>query len=386
MRLKSLLVVIVCLLLVCVCVTFIEDESVENLFTAMAAASGAQGKQNKPYADLLQAGREKQQGPKPYFLVVRTLFQGEPGTSVVEWIDHYLWQGVDHIVMIDSEDYANSVGKYARSSPDYNISSYIGNQSVTLVMDATKNGGNQFHYINKYSSPFIDRTEWLLYVDLDEYVYARKGHCTISNYLRTLNPIVKQVSIPWKVFGSSGIGDVFPSSLTDAYVMREPRKSNSSWTFHELQEADTTGIKSIVRVSAVRQMRIHKHLLKWYMHVVWPPLYHFTRLFGQCISASGAEGMCNTFTSELPASYEWGDIKYPDYSDYALNMNHYYTQSEKYWKAIKLQPGRGFSELHSMQRFYDLDGKCSVLDTELKDAKKPTEIASTMLQLHRVCL
>jgi hypothetical protein len=53
------------------------------------------------------------------------------------------------------------------------------------------------------------------------------------------------------------------------------------------------------------------------------------------------------------------------------------------WKKANYNPrtqARWFSEIHPVKRIYNPGGRCLILDTKLKDAKKPTETASTIVQ------
>jgi hypothetical protein len=54
---------------------------------------------------------------------------------------------------------------------------------------------------------------WIIVVDLDEFIYSRRGFTTIKEYLTTLPSDVHKIHIPWKLFGSSGFKHQPPSII-----------------------------------------------------------------------------------------------------------------------------------------------------------------------------
>lgn len=63
------------------------------------------------------------------------------------------------------------------------------------------------------------QADWLAFVDLDEYVYARGRFATITEYLAAVPGRVSMVFLQWKTFGSGGRVDP-PPSLIGGYLCR----------------------------------------------------------------------------------------------------------------------------------------------------------------------
>merc|ERR1712178_101815 len=61
------------------------------------------------------------------------------------------------------------------------------------------------------------RAQWVLTVDLDEFMYAGNGFQNIKAYLGSLPGQVQQVVVPWKVFGSSGLVQQ-PASVRKGFI------------------------------------------------------------------------------------------------------------------------------------------------------------------------
>lgn len=109
-----------------------------------------------------------------------------------EWITHYIKEGVDHFFLTDNgsdDGYIDILDKY------------IKNGTVSLNINAERH--KQVKHLNFYIDN-VKKYDWVIVVDLDEFLYARKNYNTIKQYLSSLNKDIKQIYIPWKFFGSDG--------------------------------------------------------------------------------------------------------------------------------------------------------------------------------------
>ena len=101
---------------------------------------------------------------KPYFLSVGCLFKNE-SDSIVEWIEHYIDNGVEHFFLINDDSTDNSVEL---------LQPYIDSGLVTLFNAVWGNYlGRQKDMYNCYIFPEIQRTQWIIIVDMDEYLWSR---------------------------------------------------------------------------------------------------------------------------------------------------------------------------------------------------------------------
>ena len=174
------------------------------------------------------------------FLVVIAIFKNEADV-IHEWLQHHLWQGVDHFYLLDNgstDDYISAMGADA--------------SRVTVVWNATKHA--QVEHLNTLFDACA-AARWVMSIDLDEFVYARtrSGHATIVSYLRAreqARPAFSYVPLYWRMFGSSG-------------HVRQPPSVRQNFT-RSARDIHKPATKYIVRRSAVRRLDIHSAGdLKW---------------------------------------------------------------------------------------------------------------------------
>jgi len=128
--------------------------------------------------------------------------------ALEEWINHYIKEGVDHFFLTDNgsdDGYIDILDKY------------IKNGTVSLNIDAERY--QQVKHLNFYID-HVKKYDWVIVVDLDEFLYARKNYNTIKQYLSSLNNDIIQIYIPWKVFGSDGHVNQ-PENIIHYFLKRE---------------------------------------------------------------------------------------------------------------------------------------------------------------------
>jgi hypothetical protein len=101
--------------------------------------------------------------PKPkYNFCIMAIFKNET-MNLKLWLDHYLWQGVDHFYLIDngSTDY-----------PLYILNEYISKGIVTYYHRDQKHQQPQ-HYRYVFDKEYLMfKTKWLCICDLDEFFFG----------------------------------------------------------------------------------------------------------------------------------------------------------------------------------------------------------------------
>ena len=164
-------------------------------------------------------------------LVVVSVFKNEADV-LKEWIEHHLWQGVEHFYLVDNgstDDYMWAIGNLATR--------------VTVIVNATKHA--QRDHLNSLLQ-LTTRARWLMSIDVDEFVYARpiSGHKTIASYLSALEAadcLQNYISLPWRMFGSSGF-----VRQTQSVRMAFTRAANTTWL-------DRIGHKCLANISCAAQ-------------------------------------------------------------------------------------------------------------------------------------
>ena len=168
-------------------------------------------------------------------LVIVSIFKNE-AVAIREWIVHHLWQGVEHFYMIDNGSTDNWQKK-------------IDGLPVTIIKDDERH-----HQTQHYNQYFLDivklRSNWVLVLDLDEFVYAKGGQ-SIPSILSKYSPEVSRVKLRWKMFGSSGHISQ-PASIIHGFTFRKIMGSQNTRNIHS-----DSNVKTIVRTSVLNRLDIH---------------------------------------------------------------------------------------------------------------------------------
>lgn len=177
-----------------------------------------------------------------YILSVVAIFKNEE-SILHEWLEHYLMEGVDHFYLIDN----GSTDNYQKI-----LEPYLQDGSVELNID-TRPHMQEGHYNSYYLQKVKNEAEWVIVVDLDEFIYSREPFKTIAEYLGSLAMNVSQIYIPWKLFGSCGIIEQ-PKFCIDSFVMRtlyNHVKTNG------MINNDQILTKTIIRTKYLVKMSLH---------------------------------------------------------------------------------------------------------------------------------
>lgn len=143
-----------------------------------------------------------------YYLSVMAIFKNET-LNLNTWIQHYLWQGVDHFYLIDngSDDNPLSI-----------LNSYI-EQDIVSYYHKTEKHQQVNHYKSVFDMENLKRrTHWLIICDLDEFFYG------VDNKLRNKINCLEYYNViycNWLMFGSNNFIN-HPPDIRTALTKREP--------------------------------------------------------------------------------------------------------------------------------------------------------------------
>jgi len=233
-----------------------------------------------------------------------------------EWLNHYRRQGVDQFFLIDNG--STDQDQYQKILCDFPV-------PLRLVVDPTKH--QQTEMYNKYFFEETKKFEWVLVCDLDEFVYARKGHATIKDYLATLDASVSSVHIQWKLFGSNGFDSVEkpqPSLVVPAFTRRIFYDKNieqggyQGIIWEESTRKKYCYTKCIARSRFLKRLHIHMHLT----------------------SPSNRITTDSNVSSLIHEKYcEFAEISEAILADSCLHLNHYPIQSYEWFMRVKAVRG-----------------------------------------------
>lgn len=246
-----------------------------------------------------------------YYLSVGALFKNE-SDSIVEWIKHYIYHGVEHFYLINDNSTDDSVAK---------IQNFIDNGFVTLYHSTEPYYlGRQHHLYNRYILPHVQNkdTQWLLMIDLDEYVWSPLS-IRIDYVLRGCCANLGQVQLKQHLYGSNG-HRAQPESIVKHFTKRDPDFINC-----------------------------HKYFVN--------SDFEFNNLYIH------HAGFTNKAYEDDPSVFIIIDPSY-------FILNHYSCQSIEFWQKVKCTRGDGDAYLQrDMTRFYELD-RNDVEDLRLVEQNK----------------
>jgi hypothetical protein len=186
-----------------------------------------------------------------HFLCVYAIMHDE-AHILREWLDFHLDQGFDHVFLLDhrsTDRYDDILGAAA----------YQGCVTLRRTDNARFNNDD----LRVFEAGFaLDRSEWCLVADLDEFTYARtpgggQGAAALGSLpaiLRALPDDVAQVAVPWVMFGTGG-NRAQPPSVVHGCLMSEDLRVRAALSDRD----DPWYVKSIIRPDRLSKMHAHTH-------------------------------------------------------------------------------------------------------------------------------
>lgn len=156
-----------------------------------------------------------------------------------EWLDHYRWQGVDKVFLIDNG---------STDQPESIVREHVESGFVELHSRPRPHRQAQ-HYREVFRTARLrKKVEWLVMADLDEFWFSPLGD--LKQGIATIQDRFDLVYANWVMFGSSG-HVAQPASIREGFVHRWEALGGHPST------------KWICRTSKMRRMRRTTH------HKVW---------------------------------------------------------------------------------------------------------------------
>lgn len=259
-------------------------------------------------------------------LIIIAIFKNE-SHILEEWIAFHLKQGVDKIYLIDNgstDNYQSIVKKYLITG------------DISIIVDSTPHAQNILY--NKYYLPIAKLSEWVLIIDLDEFIYSRGPYPTIVDYLDTLDNNISRIHIPWKCYGSNG-------------HIEQPNRVLANFTKRAgLDNADIkiANVKSITRGSKIKTLDLHH-----------------SNIGDGIITISGKNSHpCKGCHCQICFGNKAEDIL----NNSSLHINHYCIQSKNWFMDVKMKRGDALNKQYDIFRnlkyFKDYDYN-DITDTEI---------------------
>ena len=246
-----------------------------------------------------------------HYLSVGAIFRNE-SDSIVEWIKHYMYHGVEHFYLINDNSDDDTVSKLQLFIEKGFVTLYHSQEPYYL--------GRQRNLYNQYILPHLKQkeTQWLLMVDLDEYVWSPLS-IRIDYSLRNHCHSLGQIQMRQYLYGSNGY-DAQPNGIVKNFTKR-----------------------------ASEPVNCYKYFVN--------SNFEFTSL-----NIHHADFLIEDYKTDASV-FIIIDTNY-------FAFNHYSCQSIEFWKKVKCTRGDGDAYLErDMSRFHELD-KNEVEDVRLAEQNK----------------
>lgn len=246
-----------------------------------------------------------------YTLCVGAMFRNE-SHCMKEWLEHYLFHGVEHFYLINDRSTDNSVEI---------LKEYIDRGIVELFhTDRAMYWGRQQDCYNEFILPRVHEKEmkWLLMVDFDEFVWSPKN-IDLKDTLKQLSNY-KQIQVGQTIFGSNG-------------HITQPKSLVAGFTKYGKDPPTNQAFKYFIQTD-VEYNQLQIHVAKFKDSENYRP---------------------ETFVIIFP---EW------------FTLNHYNCQSRNHWETVKMTRGDSDNwKVRTIEMFNELDLN-DIEDTRLLEQNK----------------
>jgi len=127
-------------------------------------------------------------------------------TNLKLWLDHYIWQGIDHFYLVNTDEINNDA-----------ILEIINNYDNITYQKFSKLTSRLENYRIVYDKYKIyENTKWLISSDLDEFWYSKKS---LKNELKNNNKYI--IYSNYLMFGSNNL-NTQPADIRSSIITRIP--------------------------------------------------------------------------------------------------------------------------------------------------------------------
>ncbi|OIP82555.1 MAG: glycosyl transferase family 2 [Rhodobacterales bacterium CG2_30_65_12] len=226
---------------------------------------------------------------------------------ILEWIAYHRQIGVDHF-LIYTNDCTDGTDELLRRLQALGIVEHRNN-------DDWKGNSPQQHALNKsLKEDLIEKADWVIHIDVDEFINVRPGNGTLADFLARV-PDATNVAMTWRLFGHNGVTRYEDRLVIEQFTSAAPKycpKPHTTWGFKTM----TKNVGAYAKLSCHRPNKLAdamKPRVKW-------------------VNGSGEE--------MTPGYHEKGwrsDLKTIGYD--LLQLNHYALRSAESF-LVKRQRGR----------------------------------------------
>jgi hypothetical protein len=181
-----------------------------------------------------------------YYISVLAIFKNET-MNLKLWIEHYLWQGIEHFYLIDNGSDDNPL-EILQDYIDKGIVSYYYLPERFKQVD---------HYRFVFDTENLKtKTRWLVVCDLDEFFYGVDQQ--LKKKIMSLGPYYDYILCNWQMFGSDGLKEQPNDIRTSITHCKNILDKDTKYIFKPLAIKDSSSIwiHSLVNIPYMNKSRI----------------------------------------------------------------------------------------------------------------------------------
>ncbi|GGE46055.1 glycosyltransferase family 2 protein [Actibacterium pelagium] len=148
------------------------------------------------------------------------------GPYILEWVAYHRAIGVDNFLIYTNgcEDGTDEILDRLQE---------MGVLQHRLNDDWKGQSPQQYALNQSKKEPVIRKAEWLIHIDVDEFINVRCGNGTLDDFLE-LVPEATNVAMTWRMFGHNGVTDLSDDLVIDQFTRCAPSfcpKPHTAWGF-----------------------------------------------------------------------------------------------------------------------------------------------------------
>lgn len=177
---------------------------------------------------------------------------------IIDFIEHYIKQGVDHFYIIDNNSNDNLKEILENSHYSFLITLFSNNTCMDIYDSYSHTNGIISMFNNKIFYEIIkNETEWGIVVDIDEFMYGKNGY-NIKTFLQTVDDNVGCIYVIWNIMTSLMTKNEDSNSFhINSNTFKRLNYDFINGLSYNIKNANDFG-KSIFRTSMINFIGLHK--------------------------------------------------------------------------------------------------------------------------------
>jgi len=176
---------------------------------------------------------------------------------IVEWIAYHRAIGIDHFLI------------YTNGCDDGTSELLDRLQAMGIVQHRSnenwKGNSPQQHALNNaIKEPVMLNADWIIHIDVDEYMNVRTGNGTVQDLIAAV-PDATNIAMTWRLFGHNGVTALSDDLVIDQFDACAPKycpKPHTVWGYKTM----TRNIGAYAKISCHRPNKLHERFesrVKW---------------------------------------------------------------------------------------------------------------------------